>query len=421
MVRFPSSLEVDVVDVSASSGDVVFVTPLTLPEVYAKPADAFPGVAEILEAPESARPLFRCGWLPSLRQGQLLVLRGAGRSEMVLASSFKGRKERRHFLLLRRYGGSFRRRPRNFGSAYELYAASCRAPGLTVTAATQWEGAEEGLASLSVGDQLEVLRRGRVAVGHRGDGGAGGAGPPGAEEEEEVDVLVCRRTSEADDEDDEDEEEEEGEGRQAEKTEEVNLPMYLQGQFVEKLAETKKRYSLAELVEHHALPLDVKAVRRDPSLEADPLPALSSLLLEEVTSEATVTASLLQQPDVLFELPVRWLSMTVSFTDDPPPRPAGSPPPEGRLETVTEVTDEFYFEFRKLASQDAEAAPPRPPKRMSKQKAPPTSASCSNQLPPLPKDQSLPRSMHKLQLGSDSSDKGPPRPPPLVSHGKIIP
>ncbi|KAJ8289246.1 hypothetical protein COCON_G00019050, partial [Conger conger] len=371
VVQFPSSLEVDVTDVSESCGDVVFVTPLTLPEVAARAADAFPAVVEVLEAPESARPLFRCRWLPPLRPGRLLVLRGAGEARMVLASSFKGCRERRHFLLSSRYGGSFRRRPRNFGSAYELYAASCRGPaGLTVTVAMQWESPADDLPSLSVGDQLEVLRRGRAEPGRRGDddgdhGDGAGAWPQGE------DVLVCRRTSEADEED-EDEEEGEEEGR-GEESEEVSLPMYLQGRFVEKLADTKKRYGLPELVERLALPLDVKAVRRDPNLEADPLPALSSLQLEEITSEPTVMASLLEQPNVVFELPIRWLSMTVSFTGDPLPWPEGPPRPEPRWETVTEVTDQFYFEFRKLANQDTDAPPPRPPKRrtQSAQKAPP--------------------------------------------------
>ncbi|KAJ8340864.1 hypothetical protein SKAU_G00331550 [Synaphobranchus kaupii] len=412
VVQFPSSLEVDVVDVTERSGDVVFVTPLTLPEVAARPADAFPVVAEILEVPESARLLFRCRWFPSLRPGQLLVLHGAADSALLLASSSKGNKERRHFLLSRRYGGFFRRRPRTFGSAYELYAASCRAdplpPGLTVTVATLWDTSADGLASLSVGDELEVLRRGKVEAGCHDDGSR----------PEEAEVLVCRRTSEADEEDDDEEEGGDGEeGRRGEESKEVNLPLYLQAQFVEKLADAKKRYSLVELGDRFPLPLDVKAVRRDPALESDPLPALSSLQLEEAVSEPTVVASLLEEPHVLFELPLRWVTMSVSFTDDPLPWPEG-PPPDRRWETVTEVTDQFYFEFRKLANQDVGAPPPRPPKRMvtTKKAAQAPPASCSNQPPPRPAAPSLTQSLDKLTLGPHWPDKSlPPTPPTEIS------
>ncbi|XP_035238341.1 protein THEMIS2 isoform X2 [Anguilla anguilla] len=412
VVQFPSSLEVDLMDVTECCGDVVFVTPRTLAEVAVLGAEALPAVAEVLEAPESARPLFRCRWLPLLRPGQLLVLHGPADPALVLASSFKGKNERRHFLLSRRYGGGFRRRPRNFGSAYELYAAHCRGPGLAVTVTTHWEATADGLTSLSVGDQLEVLGQGKVEVGCRDDGAA---------QREEVEVLVCRRTSDADEDDEEEEEEEEdGEEGRGEESQEVHLPMYLEGQFVEKLTDTKKRYSLAELGERFSFPLDVKVCRRDPGLEADPLPALSCLQLEQAVSEPAVLASLLEQPELCFLLPVRWLTMTVSFTGDALPEDR---PPQPRWETVTEVTDQFYFEFRKLASQDSEAPPPRPPKRrVSTQeaaKAPPAAASNHERRPSKP--QPLSQSLDKLNLGSCWPEKGPPPPPPLENADEAPP
>ncbi|KAJ8405105.1 hypothetical protein AAFF_G00330260 [Aldrovandia affinis] len=391
IVRFPSSLEVDVMDVTERSQDVVFVTPLTLLEVAAQPPEAFPAVAEILEAPESAGALFRCDWLQSLRPGRLLVLHSAGESALMLASSFKGnKKERRHFLLSLRYAGGFRRRPRDFSSAYELYAASCQAPGsLRVSVASHCESGEDGLVSLSVGDQLEVLRRDQVEVGCR-DNKERGQG-------QEVEVLVCRRTLEVDDK--EDEEEEEGWG---EEDEEVCLPMYLQGHFVETITDNK-RYSLAELGKHFALPLDAKVVRRDPAMESDPLLAFPALRLEEVSAtELTVLASLPEKPGRLFELPARWLTMSVSFTANPLPW-ADSHPPEWHQDTVTEVTDELYFEFRKLACQDA-APPPRPPKRrvstVKTSNAPPHLGSSSTTPPCHTKSQSLPRLLDKLNLKS---------------------
>ncbi|KAI1894891.1 hypothetical protein AGOR_G00120430 [Albula goreensis] len=409
VVQFPSSLEVDVIDVTESSQDVVFVTPLTLAEVAAKPADVFPNMAEILDTPEGTRALFRCRWLPSLRSGRFLVIHGAGDPTVVLASTFKGKKERRHFLLSHCYAGGLRRRPRDFNSVYELYAASCRAlpdrggAPLRVTVATHCESTEEELASLSVGDQLEVLRHEQVKVGGRDDDDGG--------EKQEMEVLVCRRTLEADDEDEDEEDEEEEGGRRREESEEIYLPMYLQGHFVEKIADNK-RYSLADLCKRFPLPLDVKVGRRDPAMADDPLPGFSALRLEEVAAEPTVVVSLADEPDLLFELPVRWISMSVSFTSDPLPWSGGAPP-VWRRETVTEVTDNFYFEFRKAAQPEAGAPPPRPPKRSTstqtapKNPTPRTASKASHSPAPNPKSMSLPHSLDKLSLRS-------PLPPPPV-------
>ncbi|KAG9328980.1 hypothetical protein JZ751_008522 [Albula glossodonta] len=490
VVQFPSSLEVDVIDVTESSQNVVFVTPLTLAEVAAKPADVFPNMAEILDTPEGARALFRCRWLPSLRSGRFLVIHGAGDPTVVLASTFKvsnstfnvlayhnaeqrsgqslmlrlqclslsqcrteeraefnappsvsqpitmqnrgvGRVKcstfsvsayhtewmtgsgwgRRHFLLSHHYAGGLRRRPRDFNSVYELYAASCRAlpdrggAPLRVTVATHCESTEEELASLSVGDQLEVLRHEQVKVGGRDDDDDDGG------EKQEIEVLVCRRTLEADDEDEEDEEEEGG--RRREESEEIYLPMYLQGHFVEKIADNK-RYSLPDLCKRFSLPLDVKVGRRDPAMADDPLPGFSALRLEEVAAEPTVVVSLADEPDLLFELPVRWISMSVSFTSDPLPWSGGAPP-VWRRETVTEVTDNFYFEFRKAAQPEAGAPPPRPPKQSTstqtapKNPTPRTASKASHSPAPNPKSMSLPHSLDKLSLRS------PPPPPPVVS------
>ncbi|KAG9330855.1 hypothetical protein JZ751_021842 [Albula glossodonta] len=389
VVQFPSSLEVDVIDVTERSQNVVFVTPLTLAEVAAKPADVFPNMAEILDTPEGARALFRCRWLPSLRSGRFLVIHGAGDPTVVLASTFKGKKERRHFLLSHRYAGGLRRRPRDFNSVYELYAASCRAlpdrggAPLRVTVATHCESTEEELASLSVGDQLEVLRHEQVKVGGRDDDDDDGG------EKQEIEVLVCRRTLEADDEDEDEEDEEEEGGRRREESEEIYLPMYLQGHFVEKIADNK-RYSLPDLCKRFPLPLDVKVGRRDPAMADDPLPGFSALRLEEVAAEPTVVVSLADEPDLLFELPVRWISMSVSFTSDPLPWSGGAPP-VWRRETVTEVTDNFYFEFRKAAQPEAGAPPPRPPKQSTstqtapKNPTPRTASKASHSPAPNPK------------------------------------
>ncbi|KAG7469105.1 hypothetical protein MATL_G00125290 [Megalops atlanticus] len=395
VVKFPSSLEVEVVDVTEQSQDVEFVTPLSLAEVALQPEQAFPAVAEILEGPEAAQSLFRCGWLPALHKGRLLVLHGAGDSPVVLASSFKGKKERQYFLLSQRYGGSLRRRPRDFASVYELYAASLCHPGLRVSVSKHCEAPEESLPSLSVGDQLEVLSSRKMELTCDG-------------EKQAVEVLVCNRMPE--EEDDEEEDEDRGE-----EIEEVCLPMFLEGHFVEKITDNKK-YSLGDLCKRFTLPLDVKVAKRDTGMESDPLAGFSALRLEEASVEPTVRASLPDKPDLCFELPVRWLTMSLSFTKDPLPWPPGQPP-ELRWETVTEVTDNFYYEFRKLTGCNM-APPPRPPKRRVSTEKPPRPATKSSSSPrpdrPHSKSHTLSQDMGQLKL-SDWTDRSPLPPPPDIS------
>ncbi|XP_024270675.1 protein THEMIS2-like [Oncorhynchus tshawytscha] len=356
IVKFPSSLEVDVVDVTTQSQDFTFVTPLTLPEVFAQPDEAFPTTAEILEHHEG-QPLFRCTWLAELHKGHHLVLHKRGSTAMVLVSGIKGRNSRQYFLVSQRYGGLLRRRPREFESVYELYAASTRVLFLKVRVTQHSEELdEEGFLALSVGEQLEVLRCEKVKL------------PGGRTSQEKnnqtMEVLVCRRLQEVDNDEEEDEEEE---------SEVVHLPLCMQSHFVEKLPDNKK-YSLMDLCKAFALPLDVKVASRDAELETDPLVGFSSLRLEATTIQPMIQASLPGNPERCFEIPTHWLNMSLSFTNDPLPLAQ-----EYHLETVTEVTDSFYCEFRKLTASD-EPPPPRPPKPSSRSK--PSSGSKSSKATP---------------------------------------
>ncbi|XP_010863469.2 protein THEMIS2 isoform X2 [Esox lucius] len=342
IVTFPSSLEVDVVDVTLQSQDVNFVTPLTLPEVFAKSDGAFPTMAEILEIHEG-KPMFCCTWLTELRKGHHLALLKRGSSTIFLASGQKGRKGRQYFLVSPSYSGRLKRKPREFDSVYELYVALIHTPFLKVSVTRHSEGLEgEEIPALSVGDQLEVLRCQKI---HMPCGGTS------QEKNQIVEVLVCRRLQEVDNDEDEEDEEEENV--------ELHLPLYMQSHFVEKLTD-KKKYSLTDLCKCFTLPLDIKVVGRDAGLEMDPLVGFSSLRLEEAVVEPMIQASLPAKPEMCFEIPSRWFNMSLSFIDDPLPLAQQ----DCHLETVTEVTDSFYHEFRKLTTSD-ETPPPRPPKRKS--------------------------------------------------------
>ncbi|KAF4088059.1 hypothetical protein AMELA_G00078370 [Ameiurus melas] len=340
IVKFPSSLEVDVIDVTEQCKHLTFVTPLSLAEVATQPNEAFPTMAEILEEPE-ANGLFRCSWFKELQKGKHLLLHGCNKTHMVLACTPKGRKAQQYFLLSQGYGGQIRRRAREFSSVYEVYVAFSHSPGLRISVTKHCEEVEEeGVPALSVGEQLEVLR---LQTANRSGDELGA--PPS------VDSLICKLIEDEDDDDDD---------NQSDKESEICLPLFTPANFVEKLSD-KKKYGLAELCKNFSFPLDVKVVNHDKTLEKDPLAGLAALRLEDALEETTVLASLPNTPEQCFELPVRWLKMSFSFISDPIPLP-DCENPEVHLQTVTEVTENFYHEYHKLTEKPM-APPPRPPKR----------------------------------------------------------
>ncbi|KAK9960432.1 hypothetical protein ABG768_008287 [Culter alburnus] len=387
IVKFPSSLEVDVQDVTEQFQDLVFITPLSLTEIASQPKESFPTLAEILDAPEGNQ-FFNCSWFKELQRGRHLVLHGCGHTTLILASTPKGRKEKQYFFISERYGGRMRRRAREFGSVYELYLASTQSPGLKVSVTRHYEAVEEeGMPALSVGEQLEVLRT-ELTDGLWNKSGAA----------QKVESLICKRTMEVDDEDDEDEEDD---------SEEISLPLFMPGNFVEKLSDNKK-YKLSDLMSS-PLPLDVKVVTRDKELEKDPLMGLTALKLEETFTETIVLASLSNKPDWCFELPVRWLQMSLCFTTDHLPWP-GDEPPELHVETVTEVTEKFYYEYHKLIGK-TEEPPPRPPKRKPSNSEAPKKTPKSKHASPKVKS-NVTEQLNSLSLHQTKGKRAPAPPPP---------
>lgn len=393
ILKFPSSLEVDVVDVTETCTDVNFMTPLSLTEVLSQPEESFPTVVEVLEGPE-ARSLFKCSWLPGLSKGSQLIFHKTGTSAVFLLSSLKSRKAQQYFLVSQQYAGRFRRRPREFNSVYELHVALSKAPGLTVSVTRNCEEVEEeGLPALSVGEQLEVVRCQDMELScERG-------------QKQSVEALLCRRLQEPDDGDDDDDEEE-----VKQEGEEIFLPLYMQGHFVEVIGDNKK-YRLRDMGKDFSLPLDVKAVSRDAESEADPLVGFACLRIEEAMVEPTIQASFPDSPDRCFEIPAQWLSMSVSFTKEPLP---WSQPPKCHVDRVTEVTDTFFYEFHKQGISDA-AAPPRPPKRnlsssSSKKTAKPSKKPSKAEKPKPGQDRSVPtKELADLTI---NCKRRPPAPPP---------
>ncbi|XP_057603355.1 protein THEMIS2 isoform X2 [Hippopotamus amphibius kiboko] len=153
-------------------------------------------------------------------------------------------------------------------------------------------------------------------------------------------------------------EDEEEENEEVEDQEQILLPLYFSGGFVEELSDGR-RYSLQDLTDQFSLPCEVKVVAKDTSHPADPLPSFPGLRLEEKITEPFLVISLDSNPGMCFEIPPRWLDLTVVEAKEPPPsQPAGSL----TVATVEELTEAFYYRLRKLPAFESQAPPPRPPK-----------------------------------------------------------
>lgn len=321
-------------DVTASSEHIHFIQPLLLSEVLAR-GGPFPLTTEILEVPDGP-PIFLSPWVNSLRKGQRLCIYGPASPPWRVLASSKGRKMPRYFLVSGAYQGKLRRRPREFSTAYDILSALQPGQPLRVVAMQDCEGDEmeiPGFTSLTMGDRLEVVGSGQA---HEAQGRG-------------IDILVCRRLS--------DQAEEEECEEEAEDQEQVVLPLYFSCGFVEEMSDGR-RYSLADLTAQFPLPCEVKVVTKDTSHPADPLTFFPGLRLEEKIMEPFLVVSLDSEPGMSFEIPPRWLDLTIVEAEEQPGRPAGSLP----VATVEELTDVFYYHLRKLPAFESQP-PPRPPKR----------------------------------------------------------
>ncbi|XP_072465632.1 protein THEMIS2 isoform X3 [Notamacropus eugenii] len=330
IVKIPSTLEVDVEDVTASSDHHQdFVKPLLLSDILAQ-GGPFPMRVVILDVPDGP-PLFQ----RSLKKGEELMIHGPASPPWRVLASSRTRKTSRHFFISGAYQGKLRRRPREFHTAFDLLAALVPGFPLCVVATQDWEG-EEGdstCPSLFRGDRIEVLGKDK--------------GPDG-------EVLVCNRLSDLVGEEEEEEE-------QREEKEQLLLPIYSSCGFVEEMSDGK-RYSLAKLMTQVPLPCEVKVLGKDPSLSEDPLPSLLGLRLEEKITEPFLTISLSTDPRTCFEIPPRWLDPTVVVVSEPLEK-QGKPL---SISTVEELTDAFYYKLQTLQDSGAQAPPPRPPKAKQK-------------------------------------------------------
>ncbi|XP_064327330.1 protein THEMIS2 isoform X2 [Phalacrocorax carbo] len=367
VVKIPSTLEVDVEDVTEEAQHIHFARPLLLSEVLGM-EEMLPVQAEILEGP-AGPAIFKSTWVPRLQRGQWLQLHSRSHTWRVLASA---PGSGRHFLLSSAYQGRFRWRPRQFSGVQELAANLQPGRRLRVVVTQDCERQGDDMPPLGVGDRLEAL-------------GLQGNGPDTR--------LLCHR---------QEEEEEEGE--------EMLLPLDLGGSFVEEVCDSKK-YRLEELLERQTLPCEVRVVAPDPGLDRDVLGTLPALRLEARLDQPFLVGSFCEEPDKGFEILPQWLDFSILPSEGPIHPPA----PCTRRSRVEELTEAFYYQLLAQLPGGLAPPPPRPPKpaqagtgpggrhpSASRSPVPSAPLARAHLTPPLPPLPAVPRPSTPSQYGQRS-------------------
>ncbi|XP_072884533.1 protein THEMIS [Hemitrygon akajei] len=333
IVKIPSTLEVDVRDVTEEQKDLTFIKPLSLTDISNQPQDTFPIIAEIVDAPDQQFP-FKAEWFSLLRKGRNIIIYKKVVLKQILATSVH-KKISHHFLISEHYKGTFKRRPREFPTVFDLSNAITEEDPLCIVVTNDCTWNEDELSSLCVGDRLVTMLKSTSQVTIDGV-------------LQNLDVVVCSKVPEEED-------EEEGDASQI-----LKLPLYLEGRFVEELRDTKK-YKISEIYEKFKLPLQVKVTSKDPFLPNDTLTSFPTIRLEEIFEMPTLIVSSLDNPSECFSIPVEWVTMTVQVLEDY----CGEGFCYERVATVEELTNFMYYNLWKGSTQ-SQCPPPRPPKRLSK-------------------------------------------------------
>lgn len=322
VVRILPSLDVEVKDITESCDANWFLQLLSTEDLFEMPASEFPIVAEVIEAPRGNR-------LPQnmLQPGKTIVIHRKYQAARILASEIRSNFPKRHFLIPSSYKGKFKRRPREFPTAYDLEIAKSKKESLHVVATKACHSLHEELSSVCVGDQYlvhhsetaEVLCQGRKTA---------------------VNVLACEKILK-------------------ESYEAARLPLYMEGGFVEVIHD-KKQYQISELSKQFRLPFNVKVSVRDLSLEEDILAATPGLQLEENITDSYLLISDFADPEECWEIPVSRLNATFQLVSNLS-RNTGSCVVRALVE---EITEEQYYMMRRYQSSVSHP-PPRPPKHPS--------------------------------------------------------
>ncbi|XP_063477351.1 protein THEMIS isoform X3 [Symphalangus syndactylus] len=322
IIRILPSLDVEVKDITDSYDANWFLQLLSTEDLFEMTSKEFPIVTEVIEAPQGNH-------LPQsiLQPGKTIVIHKKYLASRILASEIRSNFPKRHFLIPTSYKGKFKRRPREFPTAYDLEIAKSEKEPLHVVATKAFHSPHDKLSSVSVGDQFLVHQSETTEVLCEGI-------------KKVVNVLACEKILKK-------------------SYEAALLPLYMEGGFVEVIHD-KKQYPISELCKQFRLPFNVKVSVRDLSIEEDVLAATPGLQLEEDITDSYLLISDFANPTECWEIPVGRLNMTVqlvsNFSRDTGPFLVRT--------LVEEITEEQYYMMRRYESS-ASHPPPRPPKHPS--------------------------------------------------------
>ncbi|NXS18186.1 THMS1 protein, partial [Mystacornis crossleyi] len=320
IVHILSDLDVEVKDVTDCYDIGSFLQPLSLEDIYERTSKEFPVVAEIMQGPSGSQKPYNL-----LSTGKEIVIYKKYQAARVLASEMRSDSFKRHFLIPMSYKGKFKRRPREFPTAYDLEIARSEKEQLHVVATKAFVSPHKELFSVSVGDQFlvqqcqtsEVLYEGRKKL---------------------IDVLACEQIL-------------------SDSYKKVFLPMYMEGGFVEVIHD-KKQYPLSEICKEFHLPFNVKVSVRDLSIEEDVLAAAPGLQFEEEITDSYLLISSASSPVESWEIPVYRSNMLVHLLS----KDVQTVVPPVTRTTVEEVSKEEYYMLRRYENLTLHP-PPRPPKK----------------------------------------------------------
>ncbi|XP_043088602.1 protein THEMIS-like [Puntigrus tetrazona] len=319
ILLIPSNLDVEVVDVTEQFDCDSFVQPLSLTDVFKSPPEFFPVVAKL----SCERPFKLSSELETLFQSSQVIVHHAFYAKRILASEM-GRESTRHFLIPESYNGRFKRRPRQFPTAYDLERARSQTEQIRVVATREFESVYNGLASVNAGDEF-IVTKGKSCASHNGT-------------KSSADAFQCLKVT----------------GTEAK--EPVRLPMCLEGAFME-LVKDKRQYTVAEICQWFSLPFNVKVSVRDLSLKVDVLAGLPGLHMEEEISDPCLLISNADLSEIR-EVPVNRADLILNIKH----RWDGQSPVCSRSSVVEEISEDCYYTLRRYAVTTI-TPPPRPPKK----------------------------------------------------------
>nr|XP_042118082.1 protein THEMIS isoform X2 [Peromyscus maniculatus bairdii] len=323
IVRILPSLDVEVKDITDSYDANWFLQLLSTEDLFEMTSKEFPIVAEVIEVSQGNQ------LSPSILQpGKTIVIHKKYQASRILASEIRSNFPKRHFLIPSSYKGKFKRRPREFPTAYDLQISKTEKETLHVVATKAFHTLHKELSSVSVGDQFLVHHSETTEVVFEGT--------------RTVNVLACEKILNK-------------------SYEAARLPLYMEGGFVEVIHD-KKQYQLSELCTQFRWPFNVKVSVRDLFIKDDILAATPGLQLEEDITDSYLLVSDFANPGECWEIPMGRLNMTVQLVSS-----SNLSMDTGPIEVrtlVEEITEEQYYMMRRYESSLSHP-PPRPPKHPS--------------------------------------------------------